>query len=261
MIHQSAIASILFSYYLALFALLQRLRSIRTKGWVSGKFVMRMLSVIVCTAFIQILVSLPAIAGTKPNIIFLFSDDQRADTIGAHGNPYIQTPNLDQLAENGFSFRRNYCAGSFSGAVCVASRAMLMTGRSWKRIPSENPTNDWSNLPLLPSVLESKGGCRTFIIGKWHNGKATLQRAFSSGQSVYIGGMANHESFEVQDLVNGELTAKRDAGGFSSEVYADAAVEFIQKADSDRPFFLYVAFMAPHDPRMPPEKNPQIFAI
>jgi len=222
---------------------------------------MRILGVILCVALSSITSQSPVIAEGKPNIIFLFTDDQRADTIGAHGNPYIQTPNLDQLAANGFSFRRNYCAGSFSGAVCVASRAMLMTGRSWKRIPSGDPTNDWSNLPLLPSVLESKGGYRTFIIGKWHNGKATLQRAFSSGQSVYMGGMANHESFEVQDLVNGELTAKRDAGGFSSEVYADAAVEFIQKADSDRPFFLYVAFMAPHDPRMPPEKYRQILHI
>ena len=48
-------------------------------------------------------------SATRPNIIFLFADDQRADTIGAHGNPHIQTPNLDRLAESGFSFRRNYC--------------------------------------------------------------------------------------------------------------------------------------------------------
>lgn len=143
---------------------------------------MRMLAVIFCVIFGHIIASSPAIAGMKPNIIFLFADDQRADTIGAPGNAHIQTPNLDQLAANEFSFRRNYCAGSFSDAVCVASRAILMTGHSWKRIPSENPTNDWNDLPLLPSVLESKGGYRTFIIGKWHNGKATLQRAFSSGQ-------------------------------------------------------------------------------
>ena len=67
-------------------------------------------------------------AKQRPNILFLFADDQRADTIAAHGNPHIQTPHLDSLAEEGFCFLRNYCAGSFSGAVCVASRAMLMTG-------------------------------------------------------------------------------------------------------------------------------------
>ena len=78
----------------------------------------------------------PLLSVEKPNIIFLFADDQRADTIGFHGNTAIKTPNLDQLASSGYSFRNNYCAGSFSGAVCVASRAMLMTGRHWMRIPT-----------------------------------------------------------------------------------------------------------------------------
>ncbi len=190
---------------------------------------------------------------SRPNIIFLFADDQRADTIGAHGNPHIQTPNLDRLAADGFSFRRNYCGGSFSGAVCVASRAMLMTGLHWQRIPSAKKASDWDGLPLLPTLLESRGDYRTFIVGKWHNGRKTLQRAFTSGRSVYMGGMANHAAFSVQDLVDGELSSKRDAGGFSSSVFADAAVDFIEGASAERPFFLYVAFMAPHDPRNPPE--------
>lgn len=198
-------------------------------------------------------------AEKKPNIIFLFADDQRADTIGAHGNPHIKTPNLDELAADGFSFRQNYCAGSFSGAVCVASRAMLMTGRHWMNIPSEKVASDWKQLPLLPAVLQAEGDYRTFIVGKWHNGNATLRRAFSSGRSVYMGGMANHADFQVQDLVDGELSAKRPAGGFSSSVFADAAVEFLQAADSDRPFFLYVAFTAPHDPRNPPESYRKMY--
>jgi arylsulfatase A-like enzyme len=198
-------------------------------------------------------------ADARPNIIFLFADDQRADTIGAHGNPHIQTPNMDQLAAAGFSFRKNYCAGSFSGAVCVASRAMLMTGRHWMNIPSEKVASDWKQLPLLPAVLESEGDYRTFIVGKWHNGKATLRRAFSYGRSVYMGGMANHADFEVQDLVDGELSAKRPAGGFSSSVFADEAVDYIRAADADNPFFLYVAFTAPHDPRNPPEAYRKIY--
>ncbi|NQV34949.1 MAG: sulfatase-like hydrolase/transferase [Phycisphaeraceae bacterium] len=188
----------------------------------------------------------------RPNIIFLFADDQRADTIGAHGNPTIQTPNLDRLADQGYSFRMNYCAGSFSGAVCVASRAMLMTGRHWMRLPSSNQHSGWKDLPLLPSLLASEGNYRSFIVGKWHNGKATLQQAFSSGRSVYMGGMANHADFQVQDLVKGRLTDKREANGFSSVVYADAAIDFIRGADTQQPFFLYVAFTAPHDPRNPP---------
>ena len=77
----------------------------------------------------------------KPNIIFLFADDQRADTIAAHGNPYIKTPHLDKLSEEGFSFKNNYCAGSYSGAVCIASRSMLMTGQQWMRIPGKSRSN------------------------------------------------------------------------------------------------------------------------
>jgi len=195
----------------------------------------------------------------RPNIVFLFADDQRADTIGAHGNRHIRTPNLDQLAKEGFSFRRNYCAGSFSGAVCVASRSMLMTGRHWMNLPSNKPATNWGDATTLPSLLTDKGNYNSFIIGKWHNGRRTLDKSFKNGRSVYMGGMANHADFTVQDLANGELSPKRDAGGFSSTVFANEAVKFIQTAEDDQPFFLYVAFMAPHDPRNPPQKYREVY--
>lgn len=190
----------------------------------------------------------------RPNIIFLFADDQRADTIGAHGNPHIRTPNLDRLAAEGFSFRRNYCAGSFSGAVCVASRSMLMTGRHWMNLPKSKPQSNWGDSTVLPALLAESGGYNSFIVGKWHNGKGTLDKSFSNGRSIYMGGMVNHADFQVQDLTDGKLSPKRKAGGFSSTVFADEAVEFIQTAGKDRPYFLYVAFTAPHDTRNPPEK-------
>ncbi len=193
------------------------------------------------------------VATERPNVVFLFADDQRADTIAAHGNQFIHTPNLDQLAGNGFSFLRNYCAGSFSGAVCVASRAMLMTGKHWMHLPQERPQSNWGGEVLLPAVLQQHGGYRTFIVGKWHNGESTLRSAFREGRSVYMGGMANHADFQVQDLTNGMLGPKHDAGGFSSSIFADEAISFIQGADATQPFFLYVAFTAPHDPRNPPE--------
>jgi len=195
----------------------------------------------------------------KPNIIFLFADDQRADTIAAHGNQHILTQHLDQLVEKGFSFRENYCAGSFSGAVCVASRAMLMTGLHWMNLPKKNPGSNWGDAVLLPEHLTKAGGYRSHIVGKWHNGGPTLYRAFSEGSSVYMGGMANHADFTVQDLEKGKLGAKRPAGGFSSEVFANDAIKFIEGADAGDPFFLYVAFMAPHDPRNPPEKYREIY--
>ena len=73
----------------------------------------------------------PAVSPAKPNILFLFADDQRADTIAAHGNAHIKTPVIDGLARAGVSFRNNYVFGGNSGAVCVPSRAMLHTGKTW----------------------------------------------------------------------------------------------------------------------------------
>lgn len=195
----------------------------------------------------------PAASVDRPNIIFLFADDQRVDTISAYGNQHIQTPNLDRLSREGMNFRRNYCGGSFSGAVCVASRAMLMTGRHWMRLPKDKTATQWGDATPLPALLSDRGGYRSFMIGKWHNGNAMLERSFQQGRSVYMGGMANHADFQVQDLSQGKLSAKRSAGGFSSKVFADEAVRFIENSKSKEPFFLYVAFMAPHDPRNPPE--------
>ena len=198
-------------------------------------------------------------AKDRPNIVFLFADDQRADTIAAHGNPHIQTPHLDRLSQEGFSFRKNYCAGSFSGAVCVASRAMLMTGQHWMSLPREKPQANWGLNQTLPALLKKSGNYQPFIIGKWHNGKKTLDQSFSNGRSVYMGGMADHTDFQVQDLKDGTLSDKRPAGGFSSTVFANDAISFIHNAKNENPFFLYVSFMAPHDPRNPPEKYRKIY--
>src|SRR5262245_61151819 len=79
----------------------------------------------------------PAQEAARPNFLFLFADDQRADTIAAWGNRHIQTPTLDRLVQRGFSFRNNYCFGSNSGAVCVPSRAMLMSGRTWLDVDAD----------------------------------------------------------------------------------------------------------------------------
>jgi arylsulfatase A-like enzyme len=69
-------------------------------------------------------------AATKPNILFFFADDQRADTIAALGNPVIKTPNLDRIAHRGVAFSRAYMQGGMNGATCVPSRAMLLSGQN-----------------------------------------------------------------------------------------------------------------------------------
>ncbi len=188
-----------------------------------------------------------ALDAERPNVVLLFADDQRADTIGAHGNPHIRTPNIDRLVSRGFSFRRNYCFGSNSGAVCVPSRAMLMTGKMWM-----HTNNRMKGEKILPELLQ-ENGYTTFISGKWHNGPEALLRGFEQGKAVFLGGMSDHTRVPLQDIVAaGKLGNKRFGENFSSELFADAAVEFLKTYKQEKPFFLYVPFTAPHDPRQPP---------
>jgi arylsulfatase A-like enzyme len=188
----------------------------------------------------------PGSAAGPPNILFLLADDQRADTIAAWGNSSIKTPHLDDLVRRGFSFRRNYCFGSDAGAVCVPSRAMLMTGRTWLHVG-----HDMAGVKLLPELLR-ENGYTTFATGKWHNGEPSFQRAFERGEAVFFGGMADHNRVPVADLAGGKLVNRRHAEKFSSELFADAAIAFLRGDREPKPFFLYVAFTASHDPRNPP---------
>jgi arylsulfatase A-like enzyme len=183
---------------------------------------------------------------TRPNILFLFADDQRADAIGAWGNQHIRTPNLDRLVQQGFSFRRNYCLGSNGGAVCVPSRAMLNSGKAYFRIPS-----DLEGVPLLSEMLR-EAGYVTFATGKWHNGEKSFLRAFPQAKSIFLGGMADHTQVPLHDAEQGQLVNERTGEKFSSEIFADAAVEFLSSYRGKQPFYAYVAFTAPHDPRQPP---------
>lgn len=186
---------------------------------------------------------------SRPNILFLFADDMRADTIAAHGNPHIRTPHLDALVRRGFSFRRAYVMGGDSGAVCVASRAMLMSGRTMFHVD----TRTLSDATLLPELL-GRHGYTTFGTGKWHNGEASWLRAFQRGRTVMFGGMSDHTKVPVRDLAaDGTLTPQRIATTFSSELFADSVIDFLRTAPAaNAPFFAYVAFTAPHDPRQPP---------
>ncbi|UCF35444.1 MAG: sulfatase-like hydrolase/transferase [Acidobacteriota bacterium] len=183
----------------------------------------------------------------RPNVLFLFADDQRADTVHAWGNPYIETPNLDRLVREGFSFRSNYNMGGNSGAVCVPSRAMVNSGRAYFRIE-----HNLSGSRILPEVLR-ENGYTTFATGKWHNEKESWLRGFERGKNIFFGGMSNHLEVPLFDLSpQGELINERIGDRFSSEMFADAAVEFLRNYSDEKPFYAYVAFTAPHDPRQPP---------
>jgi arylsulfatase A-like enzyme len=188
-------------------------------------------------------------AAERPNVLFIFSDDQRADTIGALGNEQIRTPNLDRLVAEGIAMRRAYCMGALQGAVCVPSRAMLLTGRTLFRInPDMEGQGTWSE-------QFAAAGYTTFITGKWHNQAPSLVRAFDHGQAVFLGGMGQPYSLPVQDFgPEDKLVNKRLSTKHSVELFTDCAVEFIQRQPNDKPFLAYVPLNLPHDPRIaPPE--------
>ena len=198
-----------------------------------------------------ILAGFEAPAATRPNILFLFSDDQRAETIHALGNPHIQTPNLDQLVAQGTVFTRAYCMGAQQGAVCVPSRAMLLTGRTLFRI-KENLQGQTT----WPEQF-TKAGYTTFISGKWHNGGGSVTQAFAEGKAIFLGGMTqqNVAAAVVQDMATDRsLVNKRAAGKFPSELFADCAVEFLRRQNGEKPFLCYVPFNLPHDPRVAPKE-------
>lgn len=196
-----------------------------------------------------LLASAALFAADRPNIVVLFADDQRVDTIGAWGNPHIETPNIDNLVANGFSFKGNYCMGSFGGAVCVPSRAMLNTGKAFFRIPM-----DMSGEQTLGELM-GEAGYNTFGTGKWHNQRPSWRRSFQKGKTIMFGGMSDHTNVPIDELgPDGKLRSAGFSRVFSSELFANSAIEFINGHSGDDPFYVYVAFTSPHDPRQPPKR-------
>ena len=201
----------------------------------------------------------PAVSPSKPNILFLFADDQRADTIAAHGNAHIKTPVIDGLTRAGVSFRNNYVFGGNSGAVCVPSRAMLHTGKTWFAMNTQTLAGE-----KLMGELLGEHGYTTFGTGKWHNGQPSWLRAFQHGESVMFGGMSDHTKVPLHDRgPDGKMVGPRMGEKFSTELFADAAIRFLEKQSPQpeaKPFFCYIAFTAPHDPRQPPPGFPANYA-
>ena len=192
----------------------------------------------------------------QPNILFLFSDDQRENTIAALGNKEVITPNIDKLVEEGTSFTNNYLMGAMNGAVCSPSRAMLMTGRALFNIDPTGNTID-STHTTMPKAL-GNAGYQTFHIGKWHNGRDAFTRSFNDGSKIFFGGMHSQYNVPTYEFNSGKNYSKENLNEaspkHSSELYADAGIAFLENYKSDDPFFLYMAFQAPHDPREMPEE-------
>jgi len=209
----------------------------------------------------------------KPNVVFFFTDDQRFDTIHALGNHEIITPNIDKLVKTGTTFTHAHIPCGTSGAVCMPSRAMLHTGRTLFHIEGAGESIPEEHTTMGEAFRTS--GYRTFGTGKWHNGRQSYQRSFTDGDEIFFGGMADHWNvpvysydpsgkydsvcLEVREPFSSNETTERHcdhihAGKHSSELIADAAISFLRGYDGVDPFFMYISFLAPHDPRTMPKE-------
>ena len=224
----------------------------------------------------------------KPNIVFIFADDLTYTAINALGNSEVKTPNLDRLVNQGTTFTHTYNMGAWNGAVCAASRAMIISGRSvwdvdnfrqgWKENKSFDKT--WGKL------MEG-AGYETYMTGKWHvdapadsvfqnvvhirpgmprdswNDQGTIpfiNEMIKEGKSKEeIRAIGYNRPLSENDTLwnptNTEFGGFWQGGKHWSEVVKDDALGFIEQTKkSDNPFFMYLAFNAPHDPRQAPQK-------
>lgn len=200
-----------------------------------------------------------ASADDRPNVLIILSDDQGWGDVGFNGGTDIPTPNLDRLASNGVSFEQGYASHPY----CSPSRAGLLTGRHQQRFGHENNTphgDTTSGLPLdelmISEVLQA-GGYRTCAIGKWHLGDDEKfwpnQRGFDDWYGFYGGGMGYWGSTGKKPKMSGVL---RDGNlvpqselTYLTDDFSREAVNYIETYHQEEaPFFMYLAYNAPHAP-------------
>ena len=205
---------------------------------------------------ILLVVSPGADAKTPPaNVVILLADDLGWGDVSMNGRKTWQTPNIDKLAAQGIRFERFYTGA----VVCAPSRGVLMTGK-WTIHNGISGNND--DLPMDQTTLAQalqKHGYATAMFGKWHHGRPrpgqkTYRHPLDLGFEEFFGFTnARHawEHFPKQLYHGREL---KPVSGYSDTLFADKAVEFIGRHTS-KPFFLYVAFNAPHFHIEAPEED------
>lgn len=204
--------------------------------------------------------------GTSPNFLVIVTDDQRPDTIGALGNPRIDTPNLDWLVKNGQSWSNFVCANP----LCVPSRAEILTGTTGFRNGVLGMGREQMNpkLTLWPAAM-TEGGYHAWYCGKWMNDGQPTTRGYQETRALFSSGGGTWKRDQVVRGRKGRpITGYRnwtfkDAQGkpdlekgvgltpLTDRHIADGALAFL-KRKTDRPFFLHVNFTGPHDPLVYP---------
>ncbi len=181
----------------------------------------------------------------KPNVIVILADDLGYGDLGCHGNTLVQTPSIDRLASQSARLDRFHVT-----PVCATTRASLLTGRSFSEtgVWGVHLARDYMRLDetTLGQVFQ-QAGYATGFMGKWHNGKHEPWLPWNRGfQQSWVASLYVHENNMVSHNGRAEKWI-----GWTTDRLADKAVDFIQENKS-RPFFLYLAFLAPHEPWIAP---------
>jgi arylsulfatase A-like enzyme len=200
---------------------------------------------IICTSSIQQKAPLK-----QPNVIFILTDDQGYGDLSLHGNPYLQTPNIDAIAREGVQFNR-----FFVSPLCAPSRSSFMTGKYHLRtgvVSVSNGLEVMNTNELTFAELFKQNGYRTGIFGKWHNGEYTPNDPNSQGFDEFLGFSAGHwmNYFDSALIHNGTPEPTK---GFITDILTDKAIQFINK-NKNQPFFCYIPYNAPHGPYQVPDK-------
>jgi len=231
-----------------------------------------------CPRLLPVLLAAAALAGaaepvSRPNVLVIVSDDQGYADAGFQGSRDIVTPHLDRLAASGIRFTNGYVSHPF----CSPTRAGLMTGRYQQRFghernPLYDPADHREGLPvgetLLPARLQPAGYV-TGWIGKWHLGAApefAPQRRGFAETYGFIGGGHKFREWQVNAAVEYQVPVERNGrpapvpAHLTTDLGREAA-DFVRRHRAD-PWFLYLAFNAPHNPQEPtPERVARFAAL
>jgi arylsulfatase A-like enzyme len=200
-------------------------------------------------------------APTPPNLLLIVTDDQGRGDYSAYGTRDLQTPSLDRLFQEGMTFDNFYA----NSCVCSPTRAALLTGCHPDRVGvpgviRSHGSNSWGHLDprarLLPQYLK-QAGYRTALVGKWHLGLASpnlpRERGFDHFHG-FLGDMMDDYYTHLRHDTNYLRHNDEDINptGHATDLFADWASEWLATQTPAQPFFLYLAFNAPHDPIQPP---------
>ncbi len=202
--------------------------------------------IILCSLLLQ---AASGAAQTKPNIVFILTDDQGYGDVGKHGHPLLKTPNLDALHDQSVRFEQFYVSPS-----CSPTRAELLTGMHEFKNGVTHTTDPRVHLNkdavILPQLLKS-AGYRTGIIGKWHLGNAGEYAPSKRGFdwcSTNAGGPNEH--FDPMFIMNNKRMKRQ---GYREDLFFDDAMTFIDESKGT-PFFCYLSTYSPHAPLAAPEE-------